>query len=252
MVAFFDTIGRFSEFAGQVLWALPGLARRPALVARQLVHVIAGTAGLIAFVGASLGLVTWMHLATILGQFDSEALLPSLLMLAVVVEVGPALVGVIAAGRLGSGLAAELAAMQTGEQVDALRCLGFDPIKRLVAPRVAACLIALPLFTILIDYAALLGSYFAEASSGRLTWSQYAHASLDLLGPIEAILAVAKTAVFGLFVGWIGCWLGLNAERSTTAIGQAATRAVVWSTLAVLAGNVVLVRLIQWISGNIP
>ena len=115
----------------------------------------------------------------------------------------------------------------------------------LVAPRAIACALAVPLLTVLIDASALLGALVGEVTAGKLSPLLFSRDSLVFLRLSDVIPATLKTAVFGLLVGLIGCWTGLNADRSTEAVGRAATRGVVRATLAVFAANVILVPCIQ-------
>lgn len=211
----------------------------------QCARFVVGMLPIVLIIGVSLGLVAWMHVGAILHRFDSEQLLPTLLAVAVVLEFGPVSVGLLASSRLAAGLAAETAAMKATEQIDALRCLGVDPTFRLLAPRVAACVLVLPPLTVAIDYAAVCGSYAAEWLGGGLTWSLYYQYALEQLHLREAVLATGKTAIFGLLVGLVSCWYGMESESSTEAVGRASTRAVVAATLAVLISNVFMVRIIQ-------
>ncbi|MGZ3430848.1 MAG: MlaE family ABC transporter permease, partial [Isosphaeraceae bacterium] len=120
-----------------------------------------------------------------------------------------------------------------------------DPVPSHVAPRAIACALAVPLLTVLIDASALLGALVGEVTAGKLSPLLFWRDSLVFLRLSDVIPATLKTAVFGLLVGLIGCWTGLNADRSTEAVGRAATRGVVRATLAVFAANVILVPCIQ-------
>ena len=119
--------------------------------------------------------------------------------------------------------------------------------RSLIAPRVLACLVAVPLLTVLIDASALAGGLFAEETLGRLSAETFGTRSLDLLRIPDVVSATLKTAVFGWLIGLIGCWTGLNADRSTEAVGHAATKGVVLSMLAVFAADVLLVPWIQFL-----
>jgi phospholipid/cholesterol/gamma-HCH transport system permease protein len=174
-----------------------------------------------------------------------ESALPSILAVAVMVETGPMLAGLLLAGRTGAGLAAELGSMVLTEEVDARAVLGAPPLPTLVAPRALACALAAPLLTVVLDASAVLGGLAAEAGAGGLTAQAYWQKSLLFLRLSDVIPATLKTAAFGLLVGLVGCWTGLNADRSTEAVGRAATLGVVRATVAVFAANVVLVPWIQ-------
>src|SRR5262245_55223498 len=195
--------------------------------------------------GSSVGLVTWLQTHRILVEHGAESTLPSFLAAAVLVELGPVLAGLLVAGRMGAGLAAELGSMVLNEEIDARLALWTDPLPSLVAPRAIACALAVPLLTVILDAAALLGGLGGELAAGKLTAELFWSKSLVFLKLSDIVPATLKTAVFGLLVGLVACWTGLNAGRSTEAAGRAAIRGVVRAILAVFAANVVMVPLIQ-------
>jgi len=198
--------------------------------------------------GTAIGVVIWLHLRNTLQSVGGPAAvsyLPQALALAVVLELAPLTAGLIVAGRSGASLGAELGSMRLTEQIDALQVLGLSPLRILVAPRVLACMLALPLLTLFIAYLAVTAGYGAEALGGSLSWTQYRNACLRVLTLRDAVPAVLKTVVFGYLIGVSGCWFGVNAQGGTEGVGQAATRGVVVSTFLVLIADVLLVRLIQ-------
>lgn len=241
-----ERFGRFVDFTLKVITVLPlSSVRRPGEVLRQFERVAWGGLPVAMAAGASIGLVTWLQLRRLMAAYGFEAQLPSALAAAVLVETGPILASLLVAGRMGAGLAAELGSMTLTEEVDALEVLGAAPLPTLVGPRALACALAAPFLTVVLDASALLGGLGAEAVAGTLTAETFGQRSLDYLALADIIPATLKTAVFGLLVGLVGCWTGLNAERSTEAVGHAATRGVVRSMLAVFAADVVLVPAIQ-------
>ena len=241
-----EQLGRFVDFAGRTLAAIPlRLVVRAGEVVRQFERVAWGSLPIIGVAGISVGLVTWLQTHRLLVTYGVEATLPSILTVAVFVETGPMLAGLLVAGRMGAGLAAELGSMGLTEEVDALAVLGAPPIPTLVAPRAIACALAVPFLTVVLDAAAVFGGMGAELAAGTLSAQVFWRKSLLFLQLSDVIPATLKTAVFGLLVGLIGCWTGLNADRSTEAVGHAATRGVVRSMIAVFAANVVMVPWIQ-------
>jgi len=243
----FRYAGRFASFAARTLLALPAAPfLRGAEVVRLFEQVAVHSLSIVLGAGLSVGLATWFQTHRLLAAHGAEAALPSFLAVAVVVELGPLLAGVLAAGRVGAGLAAEMGVMTLNEEIDARLVLGTDPIAGLVAPRVLACVLAVPLLTVLVDASALAGALAAEAAAGKLSAQLFWRQSLAFLRLSDVIPATLKTAVFGLAVGLVGCWVGLNAGRSAEDVGRAATRGVVWTTLAVFAANVALAPLIPW------
>jgi phospholipid/cholesterol/gamma-HCH transport system permease protein len=241
-----EQLGRFLDFVVRALSAIPGaLLARFGEVVWQFEQVALKSLPIVAGAGASVGLVTWIQTHRLLAAHGAESALPSFLSVAVVVEIGPVLAGVLVASRMGAGLAAELGSMSLNEEIDARIVLGAEPVRSLVAPRAIACALAVPLLTVIIDAAALVGALTGEMTAGKLSPVLFWSDSLVFLRFSDVIPATLKTAVFGLLVGLVACWTGLNADRSSEAVGQAATLGVVRATLAVFAANVVLVPCIQ-------
>ena len=242
----FVEFGRFIDFARRTLFALPGcLIRRPLSVLAQFERVAWGSLPVILAAGFSVGVVTWLQSRRSLVSSGFQDQLPSVLAMAVLVETGPLLASVLVASRMGAGLAAEMGSMELTEQIDAQIVLGSPPIRSLVAPRVVACVLALPLLTVLLDATAVLGGMLTEQVAGSLTPQAYGIKSLEYLFNRDIVPATLKTALFGFLVGTISCWTGMRSGRSTEDVGRAATRGVVRSTLAVFFFNVLIVPVIQ-------
>ena len=241
-----EALGGFTDFAARACGAAPGAAiHRPGEVLWQFEQVAIKSLPIVLGAGVSVGLVTWLQTHRLLVSHGAESTLPSFLAVAVLVEIGPALAGLLVASRMGAGLAAELASMVFNEEIDARIVLGADPIPSLVAPRAIACALAVPLLTVLIDASALLGSLAAELSAGKSSIALFWNQALLFLRLSDIVPATLKTAVFGLLVGLVACWTGLNAERSAEAVGRAAIKGVVRANLAVFAANVIMVPCIQ-------
>jgi len=222
--------------------------RRPRELVNQLYHILLGSLPLGLVAGLALGVVIWMHLRGTLqtvGGPGAVQYLPQALALAVVLEFAPISAGLIVAGRCGASLGAELGSMRLTEQIDALEVLGLSPLRELVAPRVLACMISLPLLTIFIAYLAVGSGYVAEAIGGSMSLTQYQNECLRVLYPSDVIPATLKTIAFGYLTAVSGCYFGMNAEGGTEGVGRAATRSVVVSIFLVLVSDVVLVRVIQ-------
>lgn len=234
------------DFAGRVIAALPGsLFRRPGETLRQFERVAWGSLPLLMVAGASVGLVTWIQTHRLLSAYSLDAAAPGILVVIVVVESGPMLASLLIAGRMGAGFAAELGSMGLTEELDARTALGAAIIPTIVAPRVWACALAVPLLTIVFDAAALAGAIAGEWTGGRLAPEGFIARSLEYLELSDAVAATLKTSVFGALIAIAGCGTGLAAERSTEAIGKAATRGVVATSLAVFIANAILTPWLQ-------
>ncbi len=239
-----DWLGRTAHFAWRSFAAALACIPRARIWGRQLYDVLAGAVPLGLVAGAALGAVVWLHLHRAV-ETPFLGKVPEYLAYAVVLEFAPLGAGLIVAGRSGASLAAELSTMRLTEQLDALETMGLPPLKYLVGPRVLACMIALPLLTILIAFFALGSSSVAELLGGNLSWTQYQTAMSRGLIKAPVIAATLKTIAFGLLIAVAGCWNGLNAPAGAEGVGIAATRGVVGATLLVLLSNVALVKVIQ-------
>lgn len=245
-----ESLGRFTHFALQGFLAAVGAVRRPRELTRQLHPILLGALPLGAVAGVALGVVIWMHLRGVMARFggrEAVQYLPQALALAVVLEFAPIGAGLIVAGRSGASLGAELGSMRLTEQLDALEVLGMSPLRQIVAPRILACMLTLPILTVFIAYLAVVGSFGAEALGGSMSWLQYQNACLRELRLQDVIPATLKTMVFGYLIGVTGCYFGVTAQGGTEGVGQAATRGVVVSITLVMVSNVLLVRAIQMV-----
>jgi phospholipid/cholesterol/gamma-HCH transport system permease protein len=246
-ILWLESFGSFIDFVFQTCASVPGAVfRRLGEVVRQFEHVAVHSVPIVVGAGLSVGVVAWFQTHRLLVAHGAEATLPSFLAVVVLVEVGPVLAGLMAAARMGAGLAAELGSMVFNEEIDACVVLGADPVRTLVTPRAIACALAVPLLTVVIDASALLGGLLAEMAAGKASISLFWNRALVFLKLSDVIPATLKTAVFGLVVGLVACWTGLNAEPSAEAVGRAATRGVVRSILGVFAANVIMVPCIQF------
>src|SRR5439155_4001644 len=132
--------------------------------------------------------------------------------------------GLMVGGRTGASLGAELGSMRLTEQIDALEVLGLSPLRLLVAPRVLACMLALPVLTVFISYLGILSGFLAETlGGGSLSWTQYHTECLHDLTLRNALLATLKTAVFGYLIGVTGWYFGIQAAGATEGVGRVAT-----------------------------
>ncbi len=247
--SFLETLGHHVHFAWRALVSLPhALFRRPGALLVQLHQVFLGALPLGLAGGIAVGAVIWMHGRNPLkavGGPEAVSVLPQAIALVVVLELAPIVAGLIVAGRSGASLGAELGSMRLTEQIDALEMLGLSPLRELVAPRVLACMIALPLLTIFIIVAAMSAGLVAELLGGSMSVTQYQVASLKPLNLRDVIPSLLKTVAFGFLIGVTGCREGMHAAGGTEGVGRAATRAVVVSIFLVLVADVVLVLLTQ-------
>jgi len=190
------------------------------------------------FTGAVLALQTYRTLQT----FGEAALMGEAVALSVVRELGPVLTALMVAGRNSSGIASELGSMLVSEQIDAMRALGTDPHRKLVAPRLHATLLTLPLLTILSDFTALIGGYIMSATVAHLTYDQYwtsAYTSLDYQDVTQGLI---KPFFFAIVIALVGCYFGLKTTGGTEGVGRSTTRAMVTASVWILVLDLFITR----------
>jgi phospholipid/cholesterol/gamma-HCH transport system permease protein len=244
-----SSVGEFAHFAGRSFVAAFQAFARPGILIRQIYGVLIGALPLGLVTGIALGAVVWMHTHSVLARYGSTGFLPTALAAAVLLELAPLGAGLIVAARTGSSLGAELGAMKINEQIDALAMLGVSAQRMLVAPRVLACVISLPILHVFISSLALISGYAAEQMTGGMNALLYQSACLRELYARDVIAAGLKTLVFGYLIGVAGCFQGLRADGGAEGVGRAATSAVVTASLLVIASDVLLVGLIRVVPG---
>ena len=244
-----DAVARLGEgaaFAARSLVPTLASAMRPREWLRPLADALVGALPLAAVLGVALGAVVWMQARGILARTAGAAeLLPTVLSAAVLLELAPVGAGLILAARTGAALGAELASLRLSEQVEALELLGVSPTRRLVAPRVWACVVAAPALHVLVAALALASGYAAELLTGQTTWLKYQAAVMGELKLGDVVPAGLKTLAFGWLVGVTGTFTGLGASGGSEGVGRATTASVVRCCLLVLAADVFLVGLIR-------
>lgn len=246
-ITLLERFGRLVAFALRAVPASVTALPRVGQWLKPLYAVVIGGLPLATVTGLALGVVIWLHTRDVLARTGTGAVeyLPTFLAAAVLLELAPVGAGLIVAARTGASLGAELASMKVSEQIDALELLGVSPLRRLVGPRVVACVLAVPVLHVLIAATALGSGFVAETLTGSTTYLKYDTAAMRELLLQDVIPAALKTLVFGLVVGVTGCFIGLNARDGSEGVGRAATDSVVACVLLVLAVDVLLVGLIK-------
>jgi phospholipid/cholesterol/gamma-HCH transport system permease protein len=223
-------------------------ALRPPLelkeVARQVYEIGFRSLLLITTAGFAVGAVLSMHTRASLERFGAEALIPSGLALALFKETGPLVTGLLTAGRVGAGIGAELGAMRVSEQIDALESLAVDSFKYLVVTRVAACVLAMPILTTIMNFTGIFGGFVAETVISGMSFELYWDRAFSLIAFSDYVPATLKTCVFGFIIGTVSSFLGYNTKGGTEGVGQSSTRSVVYSSILLIVTNVVLVKAI--------
>jgi phospholipid/cholesterol/gamma-HCH transport system permease protein len=192
------------------------------------------------FTGGILALQTSKTLTT----FGAESQTGLLVMTSMVREMGPVLASLMLAGRVGSAIAAELGSMVVSEQVDAMRALGTDPIKKLVLPRVVALMIMTPALTLVADIVGAFGGWLVASTLMNVASSVYISSAKEALTYNDIVGGILKPIVFGFIIAVVGCRAGLRTYGGTVGVGRSTTQAVVVSDILILASDFFLSKLI--------
>ena len=186
---------------------------------------------LVGITGFIIGLVLTLQTRPTLLEFGAVSWIPSMVGISIVREIGPIITALVCAGRIGSGIGAELGSMRVTEQIDAMEVSGTNPFKYLVVTRVLAVTLMLPLLVIFGDVIALFGSFLVENIKGNVSFLLYFNQVFDALEFGDIIPATIKTFFFGLAIGLVGCFKGYYCKKGTEGVGKAANSAVVLASL---------------------
>ncbi len=212
-------------------------------VANQMQEIGTRSLLLVAAAGVAIGMVLAMQTSSTLERFGGQSLLPSLIAVAVLREIGPIITGLVVSGRVGAGIGAELGSMRVTEQIDAMEAGALDPYQYLVTTRILACIVMLPILTVYMDVLALVGGYIAVQIQNPMSLRLYLNSAVRFLRFDLVFPAVVKTAVFGFLIGSIASYAGYHASGGTRGVGRAAMVSVVSASLLIILADVVLVKL---------
>jgi len=186
---------------------------------------------LVGVTGFILGLVFTLQSRPTLLEFGAVSWMPSMVSISIVREIGPVIIALICAGRIGSGIGAELGSMKVTEQIDAMEVSGTNPFKYLVVTRILATTFMLPLLIIMGDAVALVGSAIVENLKGQVSYTLYFNQVFDALKFSDVIPATIKSFFFGFAIGLVGCYKGYNCSKGTVGVGEASNAAVVYTSM---------------------
>ncbi len=243
--------GRFWLFVGQALhWMVSGgpTRRNWRLLVPQLYEVGNRSVPVILITGLFVGLVLAVQSYGQLESIGLQERLGVLVNLSVVKELGPVLAGVMLAGRVGGALVAELGTMRVTEQIDALRCMGTDPIRYLVVPRVLACVLLTPVLTVYCDAMGALGGWLIAVPFYGVGSEPYWYFTAEAVVSWDMLTGFIKSVAFGAIIAMIACYKGFHCGAGAEGVGRACTQAFVASFIAILFIDFFLGVLLQGIS----
>lgn len=198
---------------------------------------------LISITGVIIGLVLTIQSRPVLVNFGAVSMLPGMVAISIIREMGPVITALICAGKIGSSMGAELGSMRVTEQIDAMEVSSTNPFKYLIVPRVLAATLMIPILTLYADALGIIGSWAGANIKGDVSFVLFISQAFSSVQFADLFPAVIKTFFFGLVIGLVGCYKGYNAGRGTESVGKAANSAVVMASLLVIIVDLVAVQI---------
>lgn len=243
-----EGFGRFCRFAfeaGVALFAPSKGYGRMRLLLPQLYEVGTLSIPVVMLVGGFVGAVLGIEMFDQLESIGQETRIGGIINLSVVKQIGPVLAAVMIAGRVGGAVSAQIGTMRVTDQLDALRVMGTDPVRYLVVPRVAACLIMVPVLTVVSDLMGMVGGWLVVVLGFGVEASAYWKFSASFVTSFDVFTGLIKATAFGGLIGLISCYKGFTCKPGAAGVGRAATDAFVTSFIAIIIANFFLAKFLN-------
>ncbi len=236
-LAFLTATGRLALFTGASVMHCVRPPIYPRLIGRQMIDVGYYSLPVVGLTALFTGMVLALQSYTGFSRFNAESAVATVVVLSVTRELAPVLAGLMVAGRIGAAMAAEIGTMRVTEQIDALTTLSTNPYKYLVAPRLIAGLVTLPVCVLLADIIGVFGGYLISVHKLGFNPGTYLNNTWQFLEPIDVISGLVKAAVFGFLIALMGCYHGYHSRGGAQGVGAATTNAVVSASVLILGCN---------------
>ncbi len=242
-LAFLAVTGRVSLFAGRGIAAsvTPPLYGR--LLLRQMMNIGYFSLPVVGLTALFTGMVLALQIFLGSARFNAESAVASIVVIGITRELGPVIAGLMVAGRVGAAIAAEIGTMRVTEQIDALVTLSTNPFRYLVAPRLLAAAITLPVLVLIGDAIGVFGAYMVGTLKLGFTPHSYLRSTLDFMETQDVVSGLVKAAVFGFIIALMGCYHGYYSRGGAQGVGAAATNAVVSASILLLSADYLLTEL---------
>ena len=244
------SVQEYSILAGRAVGNLFSRPRYWADIYTQMDSIGVGSLPIVVLTGFFTGCVLALQSATSLQQFGAVGMTGNLVALSMVKELGPVLTGLMVSGRNSSGMASELGSMKVTEQIDAMRALGVDPIRKLVTPRVVATVFMLFWLTVMSDGVGVAGGGLVSVFMLGLNGTSYFHSTYRALVYGDVVQGMVKPLFFGGIISTVGCYFGMSTKGGTQGVGRATTQAVVVSSVVIIVTDFLISRVTISIFGR--
>ena len=238
-----ETMGRLTLFTARAIYYAVQPPYYWRLLLRQMVEIGYYSLPVVGLTAIFTGMVLALQSYTGFTRFNAEAAIPNVVVLSMTRELGPVLAGLMVAGRIGAAIAAEIGTMRVTEQIDALTTLSTNPLKYLVAPRIVAGLLMLPLLVGVADLIGVFGGYIVSIYKLGFNPATYIKNTVDFVEPLDVISGLVKAAVYGFLVTLMGCYHGYHSRGGAQGVGAATTNAVVSASILILIFNYIITEL---------
>jgi phospholipid/cholesterol/gamma-HCH transport system permease protein len=245
LTAFFIETGEIALFTGRFFCEILKPNFEFSEFKRQCFYIGNRSFPLVAITAFIMGLVITIQSRPTLAEFGAQDWLPKMVSISLTREIAPMITALICAGKIGSGIGAELGSMKVTEQIDAMEVSGTNPYKYLVVTRVMGTTLMIPVLSILANAISLYGGYLGTNLRGVVSWDLYWNQVFETLSYSDFVPAFTKTFFFGFAIGIVGCYKGFNSKKGTEGVGQSANSAVVISSLIVFILDLIAVQIID-------
>lgn len=235
-----ESTGRLSLFTARALSHCLRPPLYPRLILRQMVEIGYYSLPVVGLTAIFTGMVLALQTYTGFSRFAAESAIPNVVVLSMTRELGPVIAGLMVAGRIGAAIAAEIGTMRVTDQIDALTTLSTNPHKYLVAPRLVAGTLMLPLLVLVADIIGVFGGFLVTSYKLDFNPSTYIQRTADFLETMDVVAGLAKAAVFGFLVTLMGCFHGYTSRGGAQGVGAATTYAVVSGSILILVFDYLL------------
>lgn len=243
ILGFLAATGRLADFTGRSVKHCFTPPFFPSQLLRQLIDIGYYSLPVVGMTTLFTGMVLALQSYTGFARFNAEGAIAGVVVLSVTRELAPVLAGLMVAGRVGAAIAAEIATMRVTEQIDALRTLSVNPFKYLIAPRLIAATLMLPILVFIGDIIGIFGGYIVSVYSLGFSPEGFLTQAWDVMEYMDVMSGIFKAAVFGFIVAIMGCYHGFNSARGAQGVGAATTNAVVSSSILILIFNYLLTQI---------
>jgi len=241
---FFRATGRLGIFCGQTVYHCVTPPFYLKAVLAQMIEIGFYSLPVVALTTLFSGMVIALQTYEAVSQFSAEGAVAMVVRVAVIRELAPVMAGLMVAGRIGAAMAAEIGTMRVTEQIDALSTLSTNPFKYLIAPRVLAGIVMLPILVLIGDVIGICGGYMIGVYKLDFNATTYLTNTWDYLKPMDIISSMTKAGVFGFIITLLGCYNGFQSQGGAQGVGRATTNAVVSSSILILIFNYILTEML--------